>query len=103
MPVYRGAPNIEDYTPGPASFLHVTPTMTPEELAARLAYLDANDTAYEEYHAWRTAATAGHIREKSPLAERLAHSARSGGSAECIVCEAVHRGVSGEAHGRLAL
>ena len=91
LPVYRGAPDIERYVPGPHSLLIVAPDTTPAQLAARLAYLDANDTAYLEYHAWREAPAAD-IRGASPLAHSIAESDRNGGSVACAVCAELARG-----------
>ena len=37
----------------PHSFIHVDDFSSPKELAAYITYLDGNDTAYQEYHAWK--------------------------------------------------
>lgn len=88
VPVYRGAPNIADYLPGDHSLVEVEDGMTPAELAARLRYLDSNDTAYMEYHAWRLQPPAA-VRSTSPLGllERMSNGTRS---AQCVACAAVH-------------
>ena len=88
VPVYRGAPNIADYAPGPKSFIHVTDDMTPTAVAELLTYLDKNDTAYNEYHAWR-AAPRNKIVQFSPLGRTLSSQA-AGGSPVCVVCNALY-------------
>jgi hypothetical protein len=91
VPVYRGAPNIADYAPGERSFIHVTEDTTPEMLARLLTYLDGNDTAYNEYHAWRSAVPED-IRLHSPLGRTVALSAQVDalGNPLCAVCKALH-------------
>jgi hypothetical protein len=53
VPVVLGAPNIAQHAPGPKSYIDVNDFATPAALAAHLLALDADDAAYEEYHAWR--------------------------------------------------
>ena len=92
VPVYRGAPNIAEYAPGAHSFIHVTEDTTPEALARLLARLDGNDTAYLEYHAWRSAAPE-ETRLRSPLGRSVARSALVDvlGNPLCAVCKALHK------------
>ncbi|CAH8643624.1 unnamed protein product [Heterobilharzia americana] len=54
IPIVMGA-SIEEYTrfAPPYSFIHVDHFKSPLELAHYLKYLDENDTAYNEYFAWR--------------------------------------------------
>ena len=86
MPIYRGAPNIADYAIGPHSFINVDESMTPAKLAALLLYLDKNETAYEEYHAWRKA-SAEVIKHESPLGRLITQSHPE---PLCSLCAAVH-------------
>jgi alpha-1,3-fucosyltransferase 10 len=53
VPVYRGAPNIADFAPGPHSYIDANDFRGPAELAEYLTYLDGNDDAYLAYFAWR--------------------------------------------------
>ena len=53
VPVYRGAPNIADFAPGPDSFIDAG-QLTPRELAQRLQQLVDDDAAYARLHAWRS-------------------------------------------------
>lgn len=53
VPVYLGAPNIEQFAPGDRCFINVADFSGPQELAEYLLYLDRNDAAYGEYFAWK--------------------------------------------------
>jgi len=88
VPVYRGAPNIADYAVGPHSFIEVDDAMTPSKLAALISYLDNNDTAYAEYHAWRNLPQAT-IVHASPLG-RLVDLHDSQPTPMCALCAAVN-------------
>ncbi|CAH8875251.1 unnamed protein product [Trichobilharzia szidati] len=54
IPIVMGA-SIEEYQAlaPPHSFIHVDQFESPKELAEYLRYLDRNNTAYNEYFAWR--------------------------------------------------
>ncbi|CAH8552868.1 unnamed protein product [Schistosoma turkestanicum] len=54
VPVVMGA-SVEEYkrVAPPHSFIHVDQFQSPAELAKYLNYLDRNETAYNEYFAWR--------------------------------------------------
>ena len=55
IPVVYG-PHIDDViaVAPPNSFIHAESFESPEELVKYLDYLDSNNTAYLEYHQWRT-------------------------------------------------
>jgi len=55
VPVVFG-PHVDDLRAiaPPNSFIHAELFDTTEELVEYLDYLDSNDTAYLEYHEWRT-------------------------------------------------
>ena len=55
----------------PNSYIHVEDFNTPEELVDYLNYLDKNDTAYLEYHAWRAATPAVDTPNASHNTERM--------------------------------
>ena len=87
VPIYRGAPNIEDFAIAPHSFIRVDEVTSPAELAALITYLDGNDTAYGEYHRWRDAPREVILRQSplhalEELERRQTHL--------CALCEAVH-------------
>lgn len=53
VPVYLGAPNVDDYAPGEHTFINASNFSSGRELAEYLAHLDANDEAYGRYFQWR--------------------------------------------------
>jgi glycosyl transferase family 10 (putative fucosyltransferase) len=53
VPVYRGAPNVEDFAPGEKCFINADDFSGPAELADYLNYLDGDAAAYEEYFKWK--------------------------------------------------
>jgi hypothetical protein len=59
VPVYRGAPNVADFAPGPKSYIDVNDFSGPSELADYLNHLAGNEAAYGEYFRWKSAGFAG--------------------------------------------
>ncbi len=53
VPVYLGAPNIDDYAPGDHCYIHVADFNGPKQLAEYLLDLNEDEEAYNAYHAWR--------------------------------------------------
>jgi len=53
VPIYLGAPNIDDFAPGNRCFINIRDFNSPEALAKYILELDKNDMAYEEYFLWR--------------------------------------------------
>jgi hypothetical protein len=53
VPVYRGAPNVAEFVPGPHSYIDANDFAGPAELAAYLRQLAADEDAYRAYFAWR--------------------------------------------------
>ncbi len=53
MPLYDGARNAYEYVPSSKSAIYAYDFPSAKELAAYLLYLDKNDTAYQEYLAWK--------------------------------------------------
>lgn len=86
VPLYLGAPNIEDYVPGPNAFIDLR-NMTHAEVGALVRRLDASPTDYSTYHAWR-AASPERIRYQSPLGRLFErHEATD---PLCDVCRMAH-------------
>ena len=52
VPLYLGAPDIDDYVPGPNAYIDLR-NKTVDEVAALVSLLDKDDQAYLQYHAWR--------------------------------------------------
>ncbi|GJM16060.1 MAG: alpha-1,3-fucosyltransferase [Thermodesulfobacteriota bacterium] len=53
VPVYLGAPNIEDFSPGENCFIDASKWDNPESLAAYLQELSYNEELYQRYFDWR--------------------------------------------------
>jgi len=54
VPIYLGAPNIDEFAPGNRCFINVSDFLSIPELAEYLQTLNADPAAYDSYHAWRT-------------------------------------------------
>jgi len=57
VPIYLGAPNIEDYLPTNKSAILVKDYKSPEEVAKIVNDLNQNDQAYEEYLSFKSSKT----------------------------------------------
>jgi hypothetical protein len=53
VPVYLGAPNIDEYAPGDHCFINTADFQSPKDLAEYLLWLDANDDAYQAFFDWK--------------------------------------------------
>ena len=53
VPVYRGAPNVDQFAPGKRSFIDASDFSGAAELAIYLKELARDDEAYQQYFAWR--------------------------------------------------
>jgi hypothetical protein len=54
IPIYYGAPNIEDYIPDAQGIINLSKLASPATLAAQLEWLASDKAAYEEKLAWKT-------------------------------------------------
>jgi hypothetical protein len=53
VPVYRGAPNVERFSPGENAFINADDFSGPEELCSYLRGLDRDQQAYRRFFNWR--------------------------------------------------
>src|ERR1700731_2190231 len=53
VPVYRGAPNIQQFAPGEHAFINANEFSGPSDLAIYLKELDRDAVAYRRYFLWR--------------------------------------------------
>ncbi|MBV9405934.1 MAG: hypothetical protein JO211_11355, partial [Acidobacteriaceae bacterium] len=53
VPVYRGAPNVDEFAPGQSCFINAAQFRNPAELAKYLNYLDQHEREYESYLEWK--------------------------------------------------
>jgi len=63
VPVYYGAPNIDEFSPDEHSYIDVSKFQNAKELAEYLKFLDKNDTEYEKYLNWKKKAKNGDLGE----------------------------------------
>ncbi len=54
VPIYLGAPNVDDFVPGDHCFINVADFDGPEQLAEYLLYLDEHDQEYVKYLEWKS-------------------------------------------------
>lgn len=53
VPIYLGAPNVEQFAPGEHCFINTADFPDPKHLAEYLLTLDRDDAAYQAYFAWK--------------------------------------------------
>ncbi|MBN1317287.1 MAG: hypothetical protein JXA42_17525 [Anaerolineales bacterium] len=53
VPVYLGAPNVDEYAPGDHCFINTADFKSPKALAEYLLWLDADEAAYRAYFDWK--------------------------------------------------
>ncbi|CAG8497782.1 19578_t:CDS:1 [Cetraspora pellucida] len=82
VPVIWGAPNTRSYLPHPKSAIYIEDFPDVEALANHLKYLTTNETAYLEYHQWRTMKFSDKFEEKAYMSMR---------NLECNMCKEVAR------------
>jgi hypothetical protein len=77
VPIYLGAPNIDDFMPARDAYIHAVDFPSAAALAEHLRRLDEDEEAYERYFAWRSRPFStygkvlrGMIEEVLPLANR---------------------------------
>ena len=80
VPVYRGAPNVDAFAPGPKAFVNVFGFTGARELAEYLNYLDNDDEAYRDHLAWREVGLSEQLRGQL---------ARRGAEPFCRLCKLV--------------
>jgi hypothetical protein len=53
VPVYLGAPNVEEFAPGDRCFINTADFRGPRDLAEYMMHLDHDDAAYAAHFAWK--------------------------------------------------
>ena len=53
VPVYLGAPNIDDFAPGENCFINVSDFQSPRYLAEYLLWLNNSDEEYQKFFTWK--------------------------------------------------
>ncbi|MDI6742386.1 MAG: glycosyltransferase family 10 [Smithella sp.] len=54
VPIYLGAPNIEDFTPGDHCYINVVDWDSPESLARYIMAVSQDEKLYQSYFQWRS-------------------------------------------------
>nr|Q6NTZ6.2 RecName: Full=Alpha-(1,3)-fucosyltransferase 10; AltName: Full=Fucosyltransferase X; Short=Fuc-TX; Short=FucT-X; AltName: Full=Galactoside 3-L-fucosyltransferase 10; Short=Fucosyltransferase 10 [Xenopus laevis] len=70
VPVYFGAPNVEDWLPSNKSAIIVSRFSHPKDLAAYIKKLDKNDTLYMQFIEWKLHGNINNKRLVSAITER---------------------------------
>lgn len=77
IPIYLGAPNIEDYVPDSNAIINYARLGSPEALKAELERLAADQESYEQKLLWKTAS-----QHEWTAGERI----RRGAARQCSAC-----------------
>ncbi len=70
VPVYRGAPNIEEIAPGDRCYINAADFRSPQELAEYLLHLAKNPAEYESFFAWKDRPLREGFVKKIQIAEK---------------------------------
>jgi hypothetical protein len=70
VPVYRGAPNIEDFAPGDHCYINTEHFNGPRELAEYLLHLAKNPLEYNSYFDWKSRPLRASFLERIEIAEK---------------------------------
>jgi alpha-1,3-fucosyltransferase 10 len=70
VPVYRGAPNIEEFAPGDHWFINAADFHGPQGLAEYLLHLVKNPAEYDAYFAWKDRPPRESFLKKIEIAEK---------------------------------
>ncbi|MGO8736562.1 MAG: glycosyltransferase family 10 domain-containing protein [Terriglobia bacterium] len=70
VPVYRGAPNIEEFAPSDHCFINAADFHGPQELAEYLLHLAKNPAEYDAYFAWKDRPLREGFLKKIEIAEK---------------------------------
>ncbi len=54
IPIYLGAPNIDEFAPGEQCYINVTDFESAKSLAEHIMYLSEDENAYETYLSWKS-------------------------------------------------
>lgn len=64
LPVYMGAPNIQDWLPGKKSIIDTSQFKGAKDLAEYINHLNENDDEYESYFAWKKEGLSPNFKDK---------------------------------------
>jgi hypothetical protein len=81
VPIYLGAPNVDEYVPDANSIINYAQLKSPAALLAELERLAGNETAYNEKLAWKQTS----IHQMAPGFQRLYEQGKTRG--QCRLCQ----------------
>ena len=87
VPLYLGAPEIDEFVPGPYSYIDLR-NLNAKEAAELVHHLDRDDESYLKYHAWRSALNEASHEPIGPLGEKYRLSEAIDPS--CTMCKLIH-------------
>lgn len=64
VPIYLGAPNVDEFSPSDNCYINVNDFISPKELANHIKMCFQNDDAYLKYHKWRDLPWCSEFEEK---------------------------------------
>lgn len=64
LPVYMGAPNIDEWLPGPRSIIKTSDFGSPRELAEYLQKVLADRALYDSYFEWKKNGLSANFTER---------------------------------------
>ena len=70
VPVYRGAPNVEEFAPGDHCYINAVDFASARELAEYLLHLAKNPAEYQAYFAWKERPLREGFLKKVEIAEK---------------------------------
>ncbi|CAF1442202.1 unnamed protein product [Didymodactylos carnosus] len=91
VPIYLGAPNVEDWLPCESCIIDLRKFKTPKDAAHYLKMVSMNRTLYESFHQWRNVP----ITEKFQKILNYFQKAKAY-SLDCILCDMTNRVNRGE-------
>ncbi|XP_067671205.1 alpha-(1,3)-fucosyltransferase 11-like [Haliotis asinina] len=94
VPIYKGSSSAKEWMPNNHSVIMVDDFSSPEELAAFIKAVDADDTEYEKYLSFKKTGITNQFLLKH-MKERQWHVNENGGfdyfrGFECLVCKRIH-------------
>eukprot|EP00802_Teleaulax_amphioxeia_P016797 Tamp_16926.p1 GENE.Tamp_16926~~Tamp_16926.p1 ORF type:complete len:433 (-),score=80.52 Tamp_16926:128-1345(-) len=92
VPIYLGAPNIEEFAPDADAYIDLRRFASIEALASHLTHLSQDNAAYAKLHAWRHRPLPDHMQRHARLAFNQAqfYGEQDMRQDPCRLCQAAH-------------
>ena len=89
LPIYLGAPNIQEFIPSVDGIIDYRVLGSPEKLAHELRRLSANESAYQEKFQWQK-----HPESWSKAFKNIQARSREGVHTQCQLCQVRPQGIT---------